>query len=316
MSANHAALKIRRRFRHFLRSIVSTSAIFSLASSNGCASTSGRIQRWINGNWAADYQSAERLARESNTGILILYTDIDLTRDDPMREAVKNKAAGGGTKDYVRCVLFRDNEPDRRYVAQYGVDRPPAMILAHPDGTYHARVGTLSEEGVAQFIAEANPPGLKPQLNPFIPRESNYAWITSFETARQAARESGRSMIVVLDRWMTRDWSRLRPMLDRREVHTRFADMVHCRPGSLWSLAGSVADHLGVRHLPAIVIVDPDGTARVLELPASYESIIRFADGVRRGERQADADSPTAVDSAAVSGASSGVSSTTASSPK
>ncbi len=314
MSTRHPALKTGRRFHRL--SAMSALAVLSLGSTSGCTAAAGRIQWWISGHWVADYQSAERLSRESNTGIVILYTNVDLTRDDPMREAVRNEATRGKTGEYVRCVLFRDNEPDRRYVAQYGVDRTPAMILVHADGTYHARVGALSSEGIAQFIAEADPPGLKPKLSPFIPRESTYAWISDFESARQSARESGRSMLVVLDRWATRDWSRLRPMLERREVYVRLADMVHCRPGSLWSSAGSAARELGVRNLPAIVIVEPEGEAHILELPGSYESIVRFAEGIRRDEKQAAAASSTNHKAPADTVAPSGGVSTTASNPQ
>ncbi|MDO8632694.1 MAG: hypothetical protein Q7R41_19600, partial [Phycisphaerales bacterium] len=44
----------------------------------------------------------------------------------------------------------------------------------------------------------------------------------------------------------------------------------------------------GVKNLPALVIVEPEGNARALELPTSYEAIVRFADGARRGESSAD----------------------------
>ncbi|MDO8631603.1 MAG: hypothetical protein Q7R41_14045, partial [Phycisphaerales bacterium] len=219
-----------------LRPSAITLAVVSLCATLdvGCASSINRAKRWVVGDGAADYQTAERLARESNTGVLILYTNIDLTREDAMRAAVKGAASGDAGK-YVRCVLFRDNEPHRRYVAQYGVDRAPALIVVHPDGTYHARNGSMPAEQIADFIASATPPGSRPRLNPYVPRESSYAWNSDFESAERTSRASGRPMLVVLDRWMTRDWRKLRAMLERREVYTRFADMVHCRPGSLWS---------------------------------------------------------------------------------
>jgi hypothetical protein len=277
------------RLRHRSRPSAITLAVVSLCAALdvGCASSINRAKHWIAGDLAADYQAAERLARESNTGILILYTNIDLTREDAMRAAVKGAASGDAGK-YVRCVLFRDNEPDRRYVAQYGVDRAPALIVVHFDGTYHARSGHMSAEQTADFLASATPPGSRPKLNPFIPRESNYAWNSHFESAERVSRASGRPMLVVLNRWMTRDWRKLRAMLERREVYARFADMVHCRPGSLWSSSASAAARFGVKNLPALVIVEPDGNAQALELPASYEAIVRFADGARRGESSAD----------------------------
>ncbi len=293
---------IRRRrsgFRPSSSAITWTAVGLHLAFGGGCASSIHRAKHWIAGDLAADYQTAERLARESNTGILILYTNIDLTREDAMREAVKGAATSGDAGKYVRCVLFRDNEPDRRYVAQYGVDRAPALIVVHFDGTYHARSGHMSAEQTADFLASATPPGSKPKLNPFIPRESSYAWNSDFESAERMSRASGRPMLVVLDRWMTRDWRKLRAMLERREVYTRFADMVHCRPGSLWSSSGSAAARFGVKNLPALVIVEPDGNALALELPASYEAIVRFADGARRGESTTDSSASTAGGSSA-----------------
>jgi len=265
----------------------------------GCASSIHRARHWIVGGMEADYQTAERLARQSGTGILILYTNIDLTRDDPVREAVKTAAARGNAKDYVRCVLFQNNEPDRRYVAQYGVDRCPAVIAVHPDGTYHARAGAMSVEQAEGFFAGATPPGSTPKVNPYIPREPSYAWGHDLESAERTAGASGRPLLVVLDRWMTRDWRKLRSMLERREVYTRFADMVHCRPGSLWSSAGSAAARFGVRNMPAVVIVEPDGSFHVLELPSSYETIVRFSDGIRRGAAPTEANASPAAGSAA-----------------
>ena len=276
-----------------------TIVAIELALGGGCASSINRARHWIVGGMEADYQTAERQARQSGTGILILYANIDLTREDPMREAVKAAAARSNAKGYIRCVLFRDNEPDRRYVAQYGVDRCPAVILVHPDGTYHARSGTMSAEQVADFLAAATPPGSIPKLNPFILREPSYAWNSDLQAAERIARESGRPMLVVLDRWMTRDWRKLRAMLERREVYSRFAEMVHCRPGSLWSSAGSAAARFGVKSLPALVIVQPDGSAKALELPSSYESIVHFADAARRGAAPTEASASTVVGSTA-----------------
>jgi hypothetical protein len=68
-------------------------------------------------------------------------------------------------------------------------------------------------------------------------------------------------------------------MLERREVYSRMANMIHCRPSTAWSSAGSVASELGIRNLPAVAIVPADGSEpSVLELPTSFEAIARFAD--------------------------------------
>jgi len=249
----------------------------------GCHSPIAQLTRFATGGWTADYETAESLARASGQGMVIYYTNVDLTRPDPLRAAVKAGAAAAPSKDYVHCVLFRSYEPDRRYVAQYGVDRAPAVITVHPDGTYHARSGTMSAEQVASFLVDASPPGASPRINRFIPREVNYSWHSSLESAEEAAQRTGQPILIVLDRWMSRDWQRLKVMLDRREVYTRFADMVHCRPGAVWPSAGQVAERFEVRNLPAVVILRPDGSHETMELPNSYESLVRFADHARLG---------------------------------
>ncbi len=181
--------------------------------------------------------------------------------------------------DYVPALLFHKNESDRRYAAQFGVYRAPAVIVLHPDGTYHATQGSLSAETLADFLSRSSPPGSTPVLNPHVTRRLGYAWYRDWESAKQASQASGKPVFVVLERWMSRDWDTLRPMLDRREVYSRVANMIHCRPSTAWSTASGVASQLGIQNLPAVAIVPPDGQEPcVLELPTSYEAIVRFAD--------------------------------------
>ncbi len=246
----------------------------------GCTSSLSTARRWTVGNRAADYQTAERLAAESRTGILVYYTKTDLTRDDPIRDRLTLAASQSDKADYVRCTLFRDHEPDRRYVAQYGVFRAPAIIAIHSDGTYHACDADMSEDGIGRFLASATMPGDPPKYNPLIPREPIYNWTSDADAAMQAGATTRRPVLFVLDRWMTREWRKLRGLLERREVFTRFADMIHCRPTSALSPSGAVAKRFGVNNLPALVVVDADGQPHVLELPSSYEAIVRFADTI------------------------------------
>ena len=89
-------------------------------------------------------------------------------------------------------------------------------------------------------------------------------------------------VFVVLDRWMTRDWLKLGPMVECRDVHSRVADMVHCRPNAgLWSGVDAACQHFGVANLPAVVVVRPDGSHQTLELPSSSTAIARFLDAAQ-----------------------------------
>jgi hypothetical protein len=234
---------------------------------------------WPTGIWVADYEQAEQLASESGHGTLFLFTQKDLTREDAVRVLLEDPAVRGFAADYIPAILFQRNESDRRYAAQFGVHRAPAVIVVHPDGTYHATQGSLTPEKLTAFLSESSPPGATPTINPHVTRQLGYSWIRDWESAKQASQESGRPIFLVLERWMSRDWDALRPMLERREVYSRTANMVHCRPSTAWSSVSGVASELGVENIPAIVIVPANGgQPSILELPTSYESVVRFAD--------------------------------------
>jgi len=213
--------------------------------------------------------------------MLLFFRAVDQSRPDPTLDALRSTPLKQQTAQYVLCSLYRSYEPDRRYVAQYGVDRAPALIVMHGDGTYHARTGVTSAAQISEFLAAAQPPGAAPVLNPYIPRETNYVWHSSLESAEAAAQQKGQSILIVFDRWWSRERRTLEKLLERREVYSRFADMVHCRPGSILGLDDQSMARFGVMNLPALVVVHPDGSHHVLELPTSYESIVRFADRAR-----------------------------------
>ncbi len=267
------------RFRGTIRRFTVGAAI-TLQAAGGCAIP---LPRWGLGGWVADYESAEKQVRRTGDELMIYYKHVTADHDDPMYEALKAPAVKRQTREYVRCVLSPSYEPDRRYVAQYGVERAPALIVIHRDGTYHAGTGVMTESQIVQFLNDAVGPGSKPAINPYILREPDYAWHRSLEAAEEEARETGRSILIVLDRWPSRDWRRLKVMLARREVYSRVADMVHCRPGSMVTSAGGCAARFGVANLPAIVVVRPDGSHSNLELPTGYESIARFVDRAEAG---------------------------------
>lgn len=239
------------------------------------------LPRWDMGGWLEDYESAETQARNSDSELMIYYKRVTPGFDDPMHDALKSPPVDQLIEPYVRCVLSPSYEPDRRYVGQYGVERAPALIVVHRDGTYHARTGLVTEPQITQFLSDVVGPGRTPAINLNVRRSPKYAWHRSLESAQEEGQRTGKPILIVFDRWLSGDWMRLRAMLARREVYIRFADMVHCRPNSVFTFGRSGAARFGVDNLPAIVIMYPDGTSRALELPSSYEAIARFADRAR-----------------------------------
>lgn len=241
----------------------------------GCALS---MPRWNPGGWLADFDTAERNAAESHRECLILYLGGRPGRASPLQQAFASKSLEAKIDGKVRCILTKSYEPDRRYVAQYGVNRAPAVILVHQDGTYHARTGPMTVEEIEAFLASATTPGAKPTINPHIAKRPNYDWLDSIDTAHARSKETGKPMLVVYYRSLSRDWSSLRKLLRRHEVCSRLDDMCHCRiavPGFAQKVA---VTPFGALRLPALVIVRPDGKHDVLEQPTSYEAVALFAD--------------------------------------
>ena len=235
------------------------------------------VHDWWPG-WHSDYTAAEAQASETGRPLIIYFKGASLWGPDPSEDALRASPVADRSSRYVRCILHRSNEADRRYMRQFKIDRAPALVLIHADGTFHAVSGELDSPKIAGFLEQAHPPGEAPSRDPFLPQPIKYAWYSSLGEAKSQAENSGRPLLVVLDRPYARDWERLAPMLHRREVHSRFAGMVACRPNALWKPMIEDGGSFGVRDLPAIVIVWPGGANAVLELPNNYESIVRFAD--------------------------------------
>jgi len=222
--------------------------------------------------------------------MFIYYRGVDHKSKDPVFAELKNGPASTELRDRVKCVLYSTYEPDRRYVAQFGVQRAPSLVLVHPDGTYHSIPGPLTSERILRFFVESAQPGQTPVLNPNIPREPHYDWHRSLASAKETAEKTKEPIFIVLDRGFSRDWKKLRKMLERSEVYARFGRMVPCRPGLFFGGGGDARKQFGVNNLPAIVVLQRSGAYEVLETPVSYEAIVRFADRALMQE-----DSPTGL---------------------
>lgn len=247
--------------------------------------------------WFADYRSAQTFARESNLPLLIYYKDAKPWSNDPIEDALRGWPLSKHTDACARVALLRSYEPDRRVVRQFGIVRAPAVVLVHADGTYHAVSGDLSGDRLTSFFEQAKPPGSWPTPDPFPSQPVGFAWQTSLDDALAQGRTNDRPVFIVLDRPWSRDWERLSPMIDRPEVRSRAADMVHCRPMPIWKIAPDYTEQFALANLPAIVVVQPDGSYRSLEIPNSYEAIVRFLDGSDQDSVNIETAAPTTASS-------------------
>ncbi|MEK6674768.1 MAG: hypothetical protein AABZ47_03835 [Planctomycetota bacterium] len=237
------------------------------------------VNRWTTDFFRTDYDAAERKAREQGRPILVAYYDGRKDVDRSLQEILKRSDIQKQLEGMVFCQLYRSHEPDRRYVAQFGVQRAPAMMVLHPDDTYHATAGTLTFDTATAFLESARAPGEPVRRNPLVPRRVEYEWRKSVTEAEATAKRDGRMLLVVAHRSFTSDWRRMNGLLNQREVQTRLKGMVHCELPYWDGFSGRGQTPWGEVQLPAIILVDPQGRHQVLEMPTSSEAIARFVDG-------------------------------------
>ncbi|MCH7870985.1 MAG: hypothetical protein IID33_04730, partial [Planctomycetes bacterium] len=175
-----------------------------------CGGCTLSLPRWNPDRWLGDFDTAEQCAAESEKELLILYISGRWGRESNLQQTLDSELLAAVVKGKVRCVLSRSYEPDRRYVAQYGVDRAPAIVLVHRDGTYHARTGPMTPDDVTAFLASAKPPGAVAVYNPHISRRARYQWQDAIEPALAQAAREGKPTLVVYHRTLSRDWRRLK----------------------------------------------------------------------------------------------------------
>lgn len=286
----------KRRKNRFLLRNISLVAI-SVAASAGCSTTPlERLRLWASGGWAADYETAEQRAETTGAPRVLYFRTGHLTPADPAFDALRSPEIASRLAGHVRGTLVQSYEPDRRYAAQFGVERAPAVILLHADGTYHAHTEPVSPETLARFIDQATPPGSIPAYNPFVPRTYRYEWITDFEAAKARSLQLGKPMVVAYERRLLGDARRLSKILTTHEVGLRLADFVHCRVRLLPTVGDAFISPFGAIRLPALVMAYPDGRFDILERPTSSEAVARFVDASLRGETvPAESAPPTAA---------------------
>lgn len=247
-------------------------ALVLLAS--GCRSLGHRLSD----GWHADYSKAEARARTSDRDLLMYYANGNAKRTARCDSTLDSERVRPALNEYVLLRLVKSHEPDRRYVAQFGVARAPAVIVARTDGTYHSRVGDFSEDALLQFLDSAQKPGLQPQENPLVPRRAAYQWHDELRPALAEAGKRHTAVMVVYYRSWSRDWPKIGKLLGRHEVVGRMAELVHCRIKIRNPMSEAYVTPFGSLRLPAFVVARSDGSFDTLETPTSYESVVRFLD--------------------------------------
>lgn len=243
-----------------------------------CLSSCATVRHWHSNRWIADYDKATRIADKSELELLIYYVDDRPGTQDKLRDLLQDDALRSKTEQYTRCKLLRSFEPDRRFVAQYGIDRAPALLVIHKDGTYHAIEGVVTSTNALEFLHNAAAPGVEPLPNPLVPRKAQYTWLENIDVAQQISKLSGSPLLVVYHRPYTKDWWRIEALLREFPVFKRLKNATHCRVGVGTPWQEAFISPFGAIRLPAVVLVSPDGAYRVLEKPTSYEAIVHFTD--------------------------------------
>lgn len=186
------------------------------------------------------------------------------------------------------CMLVNEYPPHRKYVAQYGVAQPPALVLVHPDGTYHRYDGPADLQHIGDFLVSAKAPGDRPKLSPQIPRTIDYRWEGNFEEAQAKAQRQNRELLIVYKWWLSGESTELIATFDSRpEVARHFTETVNCLLDMDYLPNRIHVRKYGVTQVPALVLVHRNGTYHAHTGPMSADQIVRFVSQARRSRGKA-----------------------------
>ncbi len=226
--------------------------------------------------------------------MLVFYKDPLDVRSRFLRDALESPQVERQTEDMVHCLLVPSYPPNRSFVAQYDVLEAPALIVIHPDGTYHRLKGAHNAEEVATFLASSEPPGRRPEVNPRIPQGNTLDYFNVYERAVEHARRQNRRLFIIHKWWLDPASTELIRRVSKPDVTRYLADAVVCILD--WDYVPN-RGHLrayGVTSFPAIVMQERDGRYRALSGVPTVEELIRFIVS-SRGEESAAASEEAAT---------------------
>lgn len=238
--------------------------------------------------WQYAYDESVRQARREDRDLLVFYKDPLDVRSSRMRDVLQSPEVRPLTDVMVRCLLVPSYPPNRSFVAQYGVQETPAMVVVHPDGTYHKLDGVRSAREVRAFLESAKPPGMEPDQNPRIPRGQTLEYFNIYERAVEKAQRQNRRLVIIYKWWLNADSTELIRRVSRPDVARYFADSVNCILDWDHIPNRSHVRKYGATSFPAIIIVESDGRYRSLTGLPNVDQIIRFAMSTHSAEGPMD----------------------------
>lgn len=228
--------------------------------------------------WVYTFNEAERIARPKEQPILLFYRDHLDVRSARINEALEQPETMRLIEGYVPCSLISAYDPNRRYVAQYGVLAPPALIVIHPDGTYHALQDVDDPVKIRAFISSAKPPGLKPSIDQAIPRPTDFLIRAegTYETAVDLAQRQNRKMMILYKWWLDADSNELITRMSRPEIASRCTETINCVLDWDFTPNRKHVAKYGVTKFPTIIVVHQDGSFQKREGLGNVQEIASF----------------------------------------
>jgi hypothetical protein len=224
-----------------------------------------------------NYVDAQNIAREREKPMFVFYRDHLDVKSTAMQEILEGPLQSE-LAPYVQCSLLSAYDPNRKFMAQYGVLAPPALVIVHPDSTYHSYTGEPSADAIRKFIADSQQPGRKPDVDITIPRGTDYLVRAkgTYDEGMELARRQNRNLVIVFKWWLDANSTEMLSRMSRPEVANRLTEAVTCVLD--WDFVPN-REHLGrfgVSKYPALVVVHPDGTYAAREGLLTVEEIVRF----------------------------------------
>ena len=87
--------------------------------------------------------------------------------------------------------------------------RAPAVIVLHPDGTFHATQGSLTTGDAGRISVAVFAARFRADVQSARDATPGVRLDRDWESARRGVQASGKPIFVVLERWMSRDWDSL-----------------------------------------------------------------------------------------------------------
>lgn len=228
--------------------------------------------------WVYTFVDAEKMAKPAEKPILVFYRDHLDVKSSTVQDWLSSPALSSDLHRFVLCSLVSAYDPNRRYIGQYGVMAAPALVVVHPDGTYHALTEIGGVDAIAAFLRSAKAPGNQPNVDIAVTRPTDYLMRAegTYEKAIDQARRQNRKLLIVYKWWLNADSTELIARMQRPEVASRCTETVNCVLDWDYVPNRAAVARYGVRKFPAIIVVNQDGNYMAREGLLEVDEIVRF----------------------------------------